>query len=194
MTDFDYGLANRPSASLPAGVIVSSCGFGRRRPRSRTASLPLLSRTCGRRGENRAGRSFVRSDKANSAIYQSTSCAPGRDWCGLSTRKPPLLSWHGRRRTALSLPMTGRSFRPRPHFSEKQRLIGKIANEVLPWALSSGASGTSGSDLATPATEAGDQHLVTQDAIAAAPTAERVTVSCIPEASAVTREGPLRFG
>ena len=42
-------------------------------------------------------------------------------------------------------------------------------------ALTSGAPGTSGSALATPATEAGDQHLVTQDAIATAPTAERVT-------------------
>jgi len=39
---------------------------------------------------------------------------------------------HGRRRTASSLPMTGRSFRPRPRFTEKQRLTGKIANEVRP--------------------------------------------------------------
>ena len=39
---------------------------------------------------------------------------------------------HGRRRTASSLPMTGRGFRPRPHFTEKQRLTGKIANEVRP--------------------------------------------------------------
>ena len=38
----------------------------------------------------------------------------------------------------------------------------------------------SGSGLATPATEAGDQHLVTQDAIATAPTAERVTLSWCP--------------
>ena len=44
-------------------------------------------------------------------------------------------------------------------------------------ALTSGASGTSGSGLATPAIEVGDQHLVTQDAIATAPTAETVTLS-----------------
>ena len=63
---------------------------------------------------------------------QKQRIAPGRDWfaCGSSTRKPPPRSWHGRRRTASSLPMTGRSFRSRPHSTEKQRLTGKIANEV----------------------------------------------------------------
>jgi hypothetical protein len=33
---------------------------------------------------------------------------------------------------ASSLPMTGRSFRPHPHLTEKQRLTGKIANKVRP--------------------------------------------------------------
>jgi hypothetical protein len=52
--------------------------------------------------------------------------------CPRLARKPPPRSWHGRRRTASSLSMTARRFRPRPHFIEKQRLTGKIANEVPP--------------------------------------------------------------
>ena len=134
MTDFDYGLANH---AIRVTSDRSDCVFLWFWPQMTAIRDRIIAAAKQDMWEARReprGQVFVGSDRANSAIYQWTSCAPGRDWsaCGSSTGKPPPRSWHGRRRTASSLPMTGRSFRPRPHFTEKQRLTGKIANEVRP--------------------------------------------------------------
>jgi len=134
MTDFDYGLANHAIRITSDRSDCVFLWFWPQMTAIRDRIIAAAKQDMWEARQEPRGQVFCgeRQGKQCDLSIDQLRTWKGLVRCGSSTRKPPPRSWHGRRRTASSLPMTGRSFRSRPHFTEKQHLTGKIANEVRP--------------------------------------------------------------
>jgi len=184
MTDFDYGLADPPSASSPTKVIAFAYGFGRRMTGITDRMIAAASRTCRRRGEDRAGRFFCGSDGAKQC---DLSLDQLRAWKGLvrvrfeyKETADAILSWAKENGIVLvddrekgfpvASPVYPKAARHRQHREGNTALATGRCCPPLPMVPLPRPVPASPPRQPKPANR---QRLVTQNGTAAAPTAER---------------------